>query len=89
MTYLYLYFEGTTPAALVDVKVVITGYNSSAKTGEVTVMLVDKASETVKSGWETVDLSSLGTVTSLTFTVSTTDFNCPNYFAIDNLTYEK
>ena len=51
--------------------------------------LVDKASETVKSGWETVDLSSLGPVTSLTFTVSTTDFNCPNYFAIDNLTYEK
>lgn len=52
-------------------------------------MLVDKASETVKSGWETVDLSKLGTVTSLTFTVSTTDSACPNYFAIDNLTYEK
>ena len=51
--------------------------------------LVDKASETVKSGWETVDLSSLGTVTSLTFALSTTDSMCPTYFAIDNLTYEK
>ena len=89
MTYLYLYFKGTKPAALVDVKAVITGYNSGAKTGEVTVMLVDKASETVKSGWETVDLSSLGTVTSLTFALSTTDSMCPTYFAIDNLTYEK
>lgn len=89
MTYLYLYFKGSAPATLVDVKAVITGYNSGIKTGEVTVMLADKASGTVKSGWETVDLSSLGTVTSLTFTVSTTDGNCPAYFAIDNLTYEK
>ena len=70
-------------------KAVITGYNSGIKTGEVTVTLVDKASETVKSGWETVDLSALGTVTSLTFAVSTTDYMCPTYFAIDNLTYEK
>lgn len=89
MTYLYLYFKGSSPAALVDVKAVITGYNSGRKTGEVTVTLVDKASETVKSGWETVDLSALGTVTSLTFATSTTDDNCPDYFAIDNLTYEK
>lgn len=89
MTYLYLYFKGSKPATLVDVKAVITGYNSGIKTGEVTVTLVDKASETVKSGWETVDLSALGTVTSLTFVTSTTDPMCPNYFAIDNLTYEK
>lgn len=88
-TYLYLYFKGSSPATLVDVKAVITGYNSGIKTGEVTVTLVDKASETVKSGWETVDLSALGTVTSLTFAVSTTDYMCPTYFAIDNLTYEK
>lgn len=89
MTYLYLYFKGSKPATLVDVKAVITGYNSGIKTGEVSVTLVDKASETVKSGWETVDLSALGTVTSLTFVISTTDPICPNYFAIDNLTYEK
>lgn len=88
-TYLYLYFKGTENNAIVDVKGVITGYNSGRKTGEVTVKLVDKASETVKSGWKTVDLSSLGTVTSLTFTVTTTDYMCPTYFAIDNLTYEK
>lgn len=89
MTYLYLYFKGSAPAALVDVKAVITGYNGGIKTGEVSVTLVDKASGTVKSGWETVDLSKLGTVTSLIFALSTTDSMCPNYFAIDNLTYEK
>lgn len=27
MTYLYLYFKGSAPATLVDVKAVITGYN--------------------------------------------------------------
>ena len=52
-------------------------------------MLGDKASGTVISGWETVDLSKLGTVSSLIFALSTTDSMCPNYFAIDNLTYEK
>ena len=51
--------------------------------------MADKASGTVQSGWETLDLSSLGTVTSMTFTVESEDTMCPYYFAIDNLAYEK
>lgn len=89
VTYFYLYFMGSEKAEIVDVKGVITGYNSGVKTGEVSVTLADKASSTVKSGWETVDLTPLGMVTSITFTMSTTDEMCPAYYAIDNLIYQK
>jgi len=90
-TYLYLYFKGTTdvPAATpADVKAIFTGYNGKVKTGEVKVGLAG-ADGTVKEGWETVDLTALGTVTSIACTVETTDAMCPYYFAIDNLTYIK
>lgn len=87
-TYLYLYFQDDR-AAIVDVKGVITGYNSGIKTGSVEVVLADAKSGKVQSGWENVDLSSLGMVTKLTFTVLTTDSMCPLYFAIDNLVYTK
>lgn len=88
-TYLYLYFKGSNPASAVDVKAVIKGFNSGIQTGSVEVKLVDAASGVVKSGWETVDISSLGMVTSMTFAVATTDSICPLYFAIDNLVYTK
>lgn len=88
-TLFYLYFKGeTAPAAPVDVKGVITGYNCGNKTGKVEVTLAD-ASGMVVADWETVDLSALGVVTSLEFTVETTDTRCPYYFAIDDLTYIK
>mgnify|MGYP000068155587 FL=1 len=87
-TYFYLYYtDGATSIA--DVKGVITGYNGETKTGEVKFVMADQASGTVQSGWETLDLSSLGTVTSMTFTVETEDTMCPYYFAIDNLAYGK
>lgn len=70
-------------------KGVITGYNGETKSGEVKFVMADKASGTVQSGWETLDLSSLGTVTSMTFTVESEDTMCPYYFSIDNLAYEK
>ena len=75
--------------SVADVKGVITGYNGETKSGEVKFVMADKASGTVQSGWETLDLSSLGTVTSMTFTVESEDTMCPYYFAIDNLAYEK
>lgn len=86
-TYFYLYAKEATSVA--DVKGVITGYNGETKTGEVKFVMADQASGTVQSGWETLDLSSLGTVTSMTFTVESEDTSCPYYFAIDNLAYEK
>ncbi len=90
-TYLYLYFKDTTDipaAAPADVKAVFTGYNGHVPTGEVKVVLAG-ADGTVKEGWETVDLTALGTVTSIACTVETEDTMCPYYFAIDNLTYIK
>ena len=87
-TYLYLYFKNeTNPAEPVDVKGVITGYNNGIETGRVEVTLVDGAAGTVKTGWETIDLIALGTVTSMTFVVATDDSMCPMYMAIDNLVY--
>lgn len=88
-TYLYLYFKGSVPAPVVDFEAVITGWNSGIKTGEVRVKLAEAASGFVHEGWGTVDLSSLGTVTKLTFATETTDYMAPNYLAIDNLVYEK
>lgn len=89
-TYLYLYFKNeTNPAEPVDVKGVITGYNSGIETGKVEVTLVDGTAGTVKTGWETIDLTALGTVTSMTFVVETEDSMCPLYFAIDELEYNK
>lgn len=88
-TLFYLYFKNeAAPAAAVDVKCVITGYNCGVRTGAVEVVLADAAGN-VKTGWEQVDLSDLGTVTSLTFTIESTDSMCPYYLAIDNLTYGK
>lgn len=88
-TLFYLYFNNEyAPAAAVDVKGVITGYNCGVKTGAAEVVLAD-ANGAVKTGWEQVDLSGLGSVTSLTFTVESTDSMCPYYFAVDNLSYEK
>lgn len=88
-TYLYLYFKGSNPAPVVDFEAVITGWNSGTKTGEVRVKLADAAAGSVHEGWETVDLSSLGTVTKLTFATVTSDSMAPNYLAIDNLAYQK
>ena len=90
-TYFYLWFEGSSQAEVVDSFVFITGWNNGVKGKEVRVQLADGAAGTVKSGWETVDLSSLGSVTSLTFTITSDDPSgmVPNYFAIDNLVYLK
>lgn len=86
-TYVYLYFKGSMPAEVVDYMVVFTGYDGTMRTGEVRVKLADSTSRRVSEGWQQVDLSALGTVTSLTVTTETPDDMCPNYVAIDNLFY--
>lgn len=89
-TYLYLYFKAAEySAAVTDVTAVITGYNNGIEAGKVEVKLADAATETVKSGWENVDLTTLGLVTSMTFVVATDDAMCPMYMAIDDLVYSK
>lgn len=85
-TYLYLYLQN---GSIVDVTAEITGYNCGVETGKVTVDLANKAAGTIKSGWEEVDLSSLGSVTSLSFAVLSADVMCPSYLAIDELVYSK
>lgn len=85
-TYTYLYLKS---AGVDDVTVEITGYNCGIETGKVPVRLATKSPETIKSGWETVDLSSLGTVTSIDFAVLSADVMCPTYVAIDDLQYSK
>lgn len=87
-TYLYLYFLGSYPATVTDVRVIVTGWNNGTQTGTVEALMADGAAATVKSGWELVDLTALGSVTSLTFTLQTTDPMAPTYFALDNLIYE-
>lgn len=87
-TYVYLYFKNDVATAVKpSFTAVITGYDGATKTGTASVFLV--SGETIKAGWETVDLSSLGKVTSLEFTVTCEDEMAPYYFCIDNLKYLK
>lgn len=70
---------------------VITGRNADTVTGTVTV---DMAKDGVLlSSWKVVDLSSLGKVTSLSFSMDGTDksdygVKAPQYFAFDNVMVE-
>ena len=70
-------------------KLTITGYNKDAETGKVEVKLADGTS-LIKT-WQRVDLSKLGKVTKIKFTVASTDNNengmvTPAYFCLDQLT---
>lgn len=58
---------------------------------EVRVQMADAATDKVESGWKSVSLEALGSVTSLTFATENDDPSgfVPNYFALDNLTYRK
>lgn len=89
-TYFYLWFKGTSNAPVVDSYVIVKGWNNGTETGTVTVQMANGTDGTVKSGWELVDLSSLGSVTKLTFTTENDDPTgfVPTYFALDNLIYQ-
>lgn len=72
----------------------ITGSLGGSTTGTVDVLLADYtgASASVISDWTSVDLTSLGTIDKLSFTMTTTDTsggfaNTPLYFAADNLSF--
>ena len=72
----------------------ISGYNGTAKTGETTFYLADYRSEDASEHyaldtWKWLDLSGLGEVTRLEFSMFTTKsdeygFTTPTYFCLDN-----
>ena len=76
-------------------KLTITGFNGAAETGSVDFYLADyrfgdNSLDYIVSNWTYVDLSSLGTVNSLKFSLASSDsgtfgINTPAYFAMDNL----
>lgn len=79
-------------------KVTITGMDANSQvTGTIDFYLadfrfVDSTQDYIVDTWETVDLSSLGTIQFLNFELTSSDvggfgMNTPAYFALDNLTY--
>ena len=77
-------------------KLTITGLNSAGTpTGQVDFFLADftaedNANDYIVDAWQYVDLSSLQTVSALSFSLASTDngtygMNTPGYFAMDNL----
>lgn len=87
-TYVYYYFtqDVTTPEKS-EFKIVVTGYDGTTKTADASLALV--SGTTVKTGWQTVDLSSLGQVTSVEFSIECEDFMAPTNLCMDDLKYEK
>lgn len=75
-------------------KLTVTGYNGETETGTVDYYLADfrsdnEAEHYIVSEWEWMDLSSLGAVTKMRFSMNSTDvgdwgMNTPAYFAFDN-----
>ena len=68
----------------------ITGYNGDDETGQINYMLADGMN--IVNQWEMIDLTPLGEVTRLHFSLSSTDndplwgMNTPAYFCLDKLT---
>jgi hypothetical protein len=77
-------------------KLTVTGHDAAGPVGSVEFYLADyrfedDADDYIVDDWRTMDLSSLGVVESLSFSLSSTDndpiygMNTPGYFAIDNM----
>lgn len=69
-------------------KLTITGYNAESETGTVEFLLASGTD--IVSTWKKVDLTGLGRVSRLVFTLSSTDngdwgMNTPSYFCLDRL----
>ena len=79
-------------------KLTINGYLNDSLTGTVEFYLADyrfadNSQDYILKEWETIDLSSLGTINKLSFTLSSSDtgqfgMNTPAYFCFDNITYQ-
>ena len=62
----------------------ITGYNDSIPTGSIEFLLADGLD--VVDTWQQIDLSKLGKVSKISFSISSTDPMTPSYFCLDQLT---
>ena len=76
-------------------KLTIEGFNRVVSTGTVSVFLADSSNAvpTILDTWKEVDLSSLGTVTKLTFELTSSDvgdwgMNTPDFFVLDNVMFD-
>ena len=72
----------------------IEGFNGTISTGTVKVFLADSsnATTTILNTWKSVDLSSLGEVSKLTFSLNSSDvgdwgINTPSFFAMDQVMF--
>lgn len=75
-----------------ELTLIITGYNGETETGKVTVDMAKAG--VLLTTWKIVDLSSLGKVTSVAYSMDGTDkssygIKAPAYFAFDNVTIVK
>lgn len=73
-------------------KVIVTGYLGQTEVGTVDCLLTDHG--VTRSGWTKVDLSRLGKVDRLTFTIDSNDtgesgVNAPAYFGLDEIGFPK
>lgn len=87
-------YPGTTSAwkTTDELDLVIEGMNGATKIGTVTVALA-KETEHIQS-WTKIDLTALGSVTSVVFSMTSTDvgswgINTPTYACIDDVVYTK
>lgn len=90
-------FGGTTGNDPDWFKLTITGMLDSNITGAVEFYLADyrfadNAQDYIVKNWQNIDLSSLGTINKLAFTLSSSDtglygMNTPAYFCFDNIVY--
>ncbi len=98
----YTWAHGTrmlTTARQDFVKVIVKGFNGSVSTGQVEYYLADRWSNEKKlsyiiSEWMVVDLSSLGEVTKLVFTIESSvilngQMTTPAYFCIDGFRFKE
>ena len=77
-------------------KVTITGYRTKIQTGGVDVYLADfrNGKTSMLKTWQKVDLSALGLVDSVAFSINSSDIgqwgvNTPTYVCIDNIEFSK
>ncbi len=75
---------------------IIRGYNNNEQTGEINYYLADyrDGKQFVQKVWRYVDLSTIGTVDSLTFELASSDvgsygINTPTYFCLDEIVFTK
>ena len=94
-TYAYQYIKNSPKADKSEwgsrdwFKLTITGYNNDVETGKIEIKLADGTS--LINTWQQVDLTKLGKVTKIRFSVASTDNNergmvTPAYFCLDQLT---